>query len=43
MEKLLAKESPLVTTVKVIGALEAKPISTYTEKKRIFVTQVFCQ
>ena len=33
MEKLLEKEFPLLTTVKVIGLLVARPISTYTEKK----------
>jgi len=32
MEKLLAKEEPLVTTVNVTGLLEDKPMSTYTEK-----------
>jgi hypothetical protein len=33
MEKLLAKEAPLVTTVRVTGLLEERPISTYTTKK----------
>jgi hypothetical protein len=32
MEKLLANEEPLVTTVNVTGLLEDKPMSTYTEK-----------
>ena len=34
MEKLLEKEFPLLTTVKVIGLLVARPISTYTEKDK---------
>jgi hypothetical protein len=35
MEKLLELESAtLVTTVKVTGAFEAKPISMYTESKK---------
>ena len=34
IEKLLANESPLVTTVNVIGALEAKPMSTYTKNRK---------
>ena len=33
IEKLLAKEAPLVTTVKVTGLLEDRPMSTYTENK----------
>ena len=32
MEKLLEKEAPLVTTVSVIGALVASPMSMYTAK-----------
>ena len=35
MEKVLALESDtLVTIVKVTGAFEAKPISTYTENRK---------
>ena len=32
MEKLRENEFPLDTTVKVMGFVEARPISTYTEK-----------
>ena len=32
MEKLLEKEAPLVTTVSVMGALVASPMSMYTAK-----------
>ena len=32
MEKLLEKEAPLVTTVSVIGALVASPMSMYTAR-----------
>ena len=35
MEKLRENEFPLDTTVKVMGFVEARPISTYTEKTKV--------
>ena len=31
IEKLREKDAPLVTLVNIIGALDAKPMSTYTK------------
>jgi hypothetical protein len=42
MEKLLEKDAPLVTLVNIIGALDAKPMSTYTKNNKEYITLLHC-